>query len=156
MRVESKRVLWRVILFAWAGMLMEVFFTAAFAFKSGNWSLHGHSSPWMMLDYGLLGVALMPLAGPLIRCGVPLAVRAGVYMLGIFAVELVSGWVFDWCGLSIWDYSRLPCNLHGYVTLLYAPLWYGLGLCLESLYRRIDAMARVLALGLTAEGIPAR
>jgi len=138
------------------GLLLEVFFTAVLAGYRGNWNLHGQTSPWMILDYGLLGLVLMPVARPLIRRGVPLALRAAVYAAGIFAVELVSGWVFDLCGLTIWDYSHLPWNLGGYITAVYTPLWYALGLVVEPLYRKVDAVAVVLAHGFTAEQIEGR
>ncbi|HEO72231.1 MAG TPA: hypothetical protein ENN80_13295 [Candidatus Hydrogenedentes bacterium] len=150
--MQTKRVLLRFLLFALAGMLMEVFFTAAGALiHDGNWNMHGHSSPWMMMDYGLLGIVLMPIARPLIRRGVALPFRAAVYMAGIFFVEFVSGWVFDVCGLVIWDYSHLPLNLCGYITLLYIPCWYATGLVVEYLYRRFDAFALVLAAGVSPE-----
>jgi len=147
------RVVIRVILFALLGLLMEVFFTAAFQLKDGNWNMHGKTSPWMMLDYGLLGILLMPIARPLINRGVPLVLRAAVYMIGIFIVEYFSGLIFVAFGLVIWDYSHYPYNLHGQITLLYAPAWYFLGLWVETLYRNIDAMAATIQHQLKAEEI---
>lgn len=147
MSVTTKRVIGRCVIFALLGLLSEVFFTAGIRLAHGNWNMHGCSSPWMMVDYGLLGILLMPMARPLIRRGVPLPLRAVVYMVAIFAVELVSGWIFDLCGLAIWDYSSLPYNLFGYITALYIPCWYGAGLVVEYLYRKVDACALVLALG---------
>ena len=134
----------RVLLFALLGLLMEVFFTAAGSLARGNWNLRGHTSPWMMLDYGILGVAVYPIAGWLIRRNVPLFLRAAVYMLGIFVVEYVSGEVFIALGLHIWNYSHLPLNFRGQITLLYAPFWYALGLGLETLNRWIDRCAAAL------------
>ena len=55
-----------------------------------------------------------------------------VYMAGIFAVEFVSGWIFEVCGLVIWDYSHLKWNLFGYITALYVPVWYAAGLVVEA------------------------
>lgn len=156
MSLQTKRVLARFLIFGFLGLLMEVFFGAILALKSGNWNMHGQSSPWMMIDYGLIGVILMPMAGPLIRKKIPLVFRAVIYMLVIFLVEFVTGWIFDLCGLVIWDYSSLPYNLYGYVTLMYAPLWYGLSLVLEYAYRKVDAVALVLVLGLRAEDIEAQ
>ncbi len=150
MSIEKKRVLYRFVMFGLIGMVMEVFFTAGGAFIGGDWDMHGHSSPWMILDYGLLGLVLMPIARPMIRRQIPLPLRAVVYMLGIFAVEFISGWIFDMCGLTIWDYSHLPLHLMGYITLTYAPFWYGLGLVVEAVYRRVDVCALVLAKGLSA------
>lgn len=155
MSVNTKRVLWRLLLFGLLGLLLEVFFTSLGGLKHGKWNMAGHTSPWMMIDYCLFAVILMPVGRPLARMGVPLPARAILYMVMIFAVEFVSGWIFDLCGIHIWDYSHLPLNLYGYITLSYAPFWYGLGLIAEALYLRIDAAALAWALGLTAERIEA-
>jgi uncharacterized membrane protein len=156
MSANIGRVMLRCLIFGMIGLLFEVFFTAAGAARHGNWNLHGQTSPWMMLDYGLLGLVLMPMATAMIRRKIPLALRAIVYMLGIFFVEFVSGWVFDLFGLKIWDYHALPWNLCGYITLLYAPLWYALGLGAETLYRKVDMASLAIIRGLTAEDIEHR
>lgn len=153
MSVNAKRVIWRLVLFGLLGLLIEVFFTALGSLHDDNWSLRGHTSPWMMLDYCLFAVILMPVGKPMARWGIPLPVRAIVYMIFIFADEFVSGAVFKMCNIHIWDYSHKPLNLYGFITLTYTPFWYGLGLVAESLYRRIDALALTWALGLTAEQI---
>jgi uncharacterized membrane protein len=150
MAIRAKEALTRFLIFGMMGLLLEVFFTAILKATRGDWNIHGMSSPWMIFDYGLLGLVLMPVARPLIRLGLPLPARAVVYMIGIFAVEFASGWVFEKCGLKIWDYSNLPWNLWGYITALYVPLWYVLGLAAELLYRRVDAVAVVLVRGLAA------
>jgi len=155
MPVNVKRVLWRLLLFGLLGLLIEVLFTSLGGLQRGRWNMVGHTSPWMVIDYCLFAVILMPVGRPMARIGIPLPVRAIVYMTFIFVVELVSGWVFDMCGIHIWDYSHLPLNVHGYITLAYAPFWYGLGLIAEALYRRIDTAALAWALGLSAEHIEA-
>ncbi len=152
---RTKRALGRFLIFALMGLLLEVFFVAALKLRSGDWNMHGMSSPWMMLDYGLLGLVLMPIARPLIRRRIPLPARAVVYMIGIFAVELLSGWVFDFCGLQIWSYHHLPWNLHGYIAPQFIPLWYALGLVAEFLYRKVDMVSLALVLGVTVEDLEA-
>lgn len=152
--MQVKRAFTRFMIFALGGLLGEVFFTAAGRAFHGDWNLHGHTSPWMMIDYGLFGVILMPVANLLIRKGVPLPVRAFFYMLVIYAVEYTSGIIFTWgLGLRIWDYSYLPYNLHGQITLYTAPVWYALGFLAEYLYRKVDAIAVLLLRGVTAEQI---
>jgi len=156
MSLPARRVLGRILIFALIGLLMEVFFTAAGQLiNKGDWNMHGHTSPWMMIDYGMLGVFLMPIARPLTRWGLPLAARAFIYMLAIFFVEYVSGRIFVAFGLVIWDYSKLPLNLHGQITLLYAPAWYITGLFAEYVYRKVDAFSLLLNLGVTAEQVEA-
>ena len=150
-----RRALLRVLLFALLGLVFEVFFTDLGALLRGKIGRNGNTSLLMMLDYGVLGLAVGPIAEALKRRRVPLALRALVYMFGIFFVEYTSGRLFTACGWNIWNYSGLKWNLHGQITLLYAPIWYCLGLGAEFLYRRVDACAVVLQRGLTAEQITA-
>lgn len=156
MRLGTKRVLVRFLIFAMIGLLIEVFFTSIGKIAAGRLSYHGHTSPLMMIDYGLLGVVTLPMARPMIRRGIPLFLRAVVYMCGIFFIEFVSGWIFDLCGIHIWDYSNHALNLHGYITLAYAPFWYTLGLFVEWLHKKVDAVAVLLVSGITAEQIEAQ
>ncbi len=150
--MQTRRIILRFFIFAGFGLLLEVFFTASFALPEGDWNMRGHTSPWMMLDYGLLGVVTMWLARPMLARRIPLPLRAVIYMLGIFLIEYVSGMIFTHLlGLRIWDYSTLAYNLHGQITLIYIPFWYALGLCIEFLYRRVDACAVTIARGFTAD-----
>jgi uncharacterized membrane protein len=154
--MQAKRIAIRFFIFACIGLLLEVFYTAGIQLMNGNWNMHGSSSPWMMIDYGLLGIVTMWLARPMIARGVPLPARAVVYMLGIYIVEYVSGIIFTQVfGLRIWDYSSIPYNLHGQIMLLSAPFWYALGLGIELLYRWVDTCALVLVRGVTREQIEA-
>jgi uncharacterized membrane protein len=145
--MKWKRIVLRVILFALLGLLIELFFTSFGSLAKGNFNMRGHSSPWMMPVYGLLGVCIGPVTEPLKRCKVPLIARAILYMLGIFLVEYIAGAIFYRMGLQIWDYSKRPLNLHGYITLTYAPFWLFLGLWIEYLYKKLDACAVTLASG---------
>ncbi len=149
--MNTRRVAVRVLLFALIGLLMELFFTAIQgALRHHSWDLRGSTSPWMMLDYGILGLALLPLSTQLKARGLPLPLRAVVYMLGIFLVEYVSGIIFTHFGLHIWDYSDMKWNLQGQITAMFIPFWYTLGLFVEYLHRRVDACAVVLVRGITA------
>ena len=108
----------------------------------------------MVFDYGLLGVALMPIARPLIKRGVPLPLRAFLYMLAIFFVEYTSGLLFHKVmPLHVWDYSHLPYNLHGQIALVFVIPWYVIGISAEYLHKRVDACAIVLTRGLSAEAL---
>ncbi|MBW7865857.1 MAG: hypothetical protein GX580_11675 [Candidatus Hydrogenedens sp.] len=152
---DWKRMLLRVLLFALLGLLFEVFFTDLGAMLRGKIGRHGNTSLLMMLDYGLLGLVVGPIAEALKRRRIPLALRAVVYMVGIFFIEYVSGRLFTAAGWDIWNYSGQKWNLHGQITLMYAPFWYFLGLWVEFLYRRVDACAAVILRGLTADQVMA-
>ncbi len=150
--MKWKRIVLRVILFALLGLLIEVFFTGlGRAISRGDWDLEGDCSLWMLPVYGLLGVCIAPISGALKQWRIPFVLRAALYMVLIFAVEYVFGVIFDRAGLEIWNYSKRPLNLHGYITLTYAPFWYFLGLWLEYLYRKFDACAVTLAGGFSTD-----
>lgn len=150
--MQFKRALIRFLIFAMMGLLLEVFGGAFHDLKALDWDLRGSTSPWMMFDYGLFGLILMPVANPLKRWGIPLPVRAFVYMLMIFFVEYASGCIFHFgMGIWVWDYSDLPYNLHGQIAAAFIPTWYFLGLVGEYLYARVDACAVTLTRGLRAE-----
>ena len=140
---DKKRVLIRFFIFALLGLNLEVFFTSISGFVlNGNYNLRGHTSLWMVLDYGLLGVLTPIIKNFLVRRNINLFGRAFVYMLGIYIVEYFSGILFHKViGLKIWDYSSLPLNIHGQITFLYAPFWYMLGLGVEKLYEWVDRFA---------------
>ncbi len=141
--MKYSRAMVRFLIFAFFGLVIEVLFTGIGSFISQrNINMIGHSSPWMMIDYGLLGIITPWLRNPLKTKGIPLPLRAVVYMIGIFLVEYVSGILFHKViGLRIWDYSHLRWNLHGQITLMYAPYWYALGLGIEKLYEWVDKSA---------------
>ena len=149
----SRRVLFRFVLFGLMGLLFEVLTGSVMKAWKGDWNLHGATSPWMILDYGLFAVLLMPAAEWLKRRRVPLAGRAFAYMLLIYAVEYASGHLFTVCGLRIWNYRWLTYHFQEQIALEFAPVWYAMGLAAEFLYGRVDACAVVLALGVKADEI---
>lgn len=140
----SKLIFWRFVLLGLFGLLLEVFFTALMGLRHGDVNLQGKTSLWMMIDYGLIGLLYPPIHGLLLKMGMARFLRAGMYMGLIFLVEYVSGRIFVSFGLQLWDYSHLPYNLDGQITLLYAPLWYTLGYSLEWLFPKFDRVASCL------------
>ena len=153
MSIHTKRVALRFLLFALFGLLLEVFLSSAIGFWKGDLTPRGHTSVWMLFDYGLLGVLIMPMARPLIRWGVPLPVRAFVYMLAIYAVEYPSGALFTALGMQVWNNGWCRWNFHDHIALDFAPVWYGVGLVVEYLCGKFDAMALVAVKGLSAEDV---
>lgn len=132
-------------MFGLLGLLMEVFYGAACSLAAGRPGLRGSTSLWMLPLYALPGLLLAPAARNLKRRKLPLPARAAVYMFAIYAVEFCAGAGFHALGLRVWDYTQMPLNIGGYVTLAYAPFWYALGLALESVYKKLDRAAFFLA-----------
>ncbi len=54
---------WRFMLFACIGLLMEVTLGAVVGLVHGDYNLRGSTCLWMILDYGLLGVLLARRSG---------------------------------------------------------------------------------------------
>ncbi len=134
------RPLVRFIIFALFGLILEVFMSSidGLIFKD-NINLRGHTSLWMIFDYGLMGILTPWLRDPMKANKIPFPIRALVYMLVIFMVEYVSGILFHKVlGLRIWDYSQFRFNLHGQITLEFVPVWYTLSLAIEKLYEWVD------------------
>lgn len=154
----AKRALWRFGIFGALGMFMEVCFMAIGVGMHGNLSLRGASSPWMFPIYGLIGVILEPITGPLKARGIPLPLRTVAYIVLFYIVELSSGSLYLLLGINqrgvdnmhtVWDYGTTR-TINGQVSLDMLPLWYMFCLSLEYLYVRVDACATALALRLRA------
>ncbi len=63
----------------------------------------------------------------------PLLIRALMGAGIITAAELCAGLIVNlWLGLGVWDYSSLPLNLWGQISLPYSLLWFSL--CLPMSY----------------------
>ncbi len=138
--MNYKRALVRFIIFALFGLVLEVFMACTHRLiAEGNVNLRGHTSLWMIFDYGLISILTPWLRNPMKARGIPFPIRALVYTLGIFIVEYFSGILFHRImGLNIWDYSQYKYNLHGQVTLEFVPIWYALALTIEKLYEWVD------------------
>lgn len=135
---------WQFIIFGVVGITAEVVFTGLLdIIKNRRLRLHGFSFIWMFPIYGLLAWLFPPVgewAAPL-----PWYLRGLIYMAGIYLVELICGSVLTaLTGSHIWQYTdRL--NYKGQITLLYAPVWFGLGLVVERYYPWVERAGRALA-----------
>ena len=146
-----KRIVLRVMCFAFRACLWKCFHRIGAGYYTRRLGPEGDCSLWMLPIYGLLGIFVAPVSGRLQQWRIPLFLRAALYMAFIFLVEYLFGALFDWAGLEIWNYSKRALNLHGYITLTYAPFWYFLGLWLEFLNRKFDACATAWAYGHSAD-----
>ena len=115
------------------GWCAEILWTGLNSLANGQFQLMGHSSLWMFPIYGCAA-----LIEPLSRFYRKLHIvcRGMIYMLHIFFAEFVSGSILKKWGICPWDYSASPFHIAGVIRLDYAPLWFGLGLFYEFLFRR--------------------
>ena len=117
------------------GIAIEVVWTAfyekVFQRKEG-WDLKGTSYVWMMPIYGTTLFFFEPVHMLLDHVELVWYYRGLVYMFGIFIVEYTMGHYLDKIDKCPWDYrNATPLHINGFIRLDYAPLWFGLGLCLE-------------------------
>lgn len=85
-------------------------------------SLAGWTTLWMFPIGGLCGLFVGLLNE---RIKLPVLVMALIGTLGIFTIELITGFLFNiLLNLNLWSYHGWPLNILGQITLLYAPLWF--------------------------------
>ncbi len=81
-------------------------------------------SHWSMALCGGLCLCLVYLANQKMA-RLPFVLRPLAGAVIITAVELVAGCIVNlWLGWRVWDYSRLPLNLWGQISLLFSLLWF--------------------------------
>ncbi len=88
------------------------------------------TSLWMFPIYGLAAF-ILPISKLLSKCNV--WIRGGIYTIGIFSVEYVTGILLKEHKACPWDYSKAKFNIKGVIRLDYAPLWFIVGLLYEKL-----------------------
>lgn len=129
----------RFYIYGFIGCSMEVFWTGISSLFSGDTALMAHSSLWMIVIYGM-AIFLEPFQKMLKDKN--WFMRGIVYMSLIYIGEYVTGYILDIFGIRVWEYTdRL--NIHGYITLSFAPLWFLAGLFFERVRMWLDNVSKV-------------
>lgn len=110
------------------GWCMEIVFTSAGSLLKHDKRLIGRTSLWMFPIYGMAAV-ITPVYKLLRKK--PAFLRGGIYTLGIFSFEYLSGSLLKKHELCPWDYSDAKANIDGVIRLDYAPFWMLAGLLFE-------------------------
>ena len=118
----------------WSAEIVWTALTRRFSGRVDNWLLIGETSLWAFPLYGSIVLFYEPLHNWLRPQFI--LVRAGVYLLGFWALEYLGGWlVWKITGDKPWDYSQSrwgsPSGLIRWNFLLVWPL---VGLALEPLH----------------------
>ena len=121
----------RFLIYGSAGCLMEVFWTGLGSLIKKNFRLISSTSLWMFFIYGL-AAALDPICDML--TGYPFFLRGCVYVLSVFVIEYLTGYLLKKAGLCPWDYSHSKFSVNGVIRLDYAPVWFVAGLIFERLH----------------------
>lgn len=89
------------------------------------WRGYTHWS--MMIAGGLCFVMFSIIAEKLKNKNI--LIKAAVCALGITAVELIFGVIFNlWLKMNVWDYSNMPFNILGQICPLFTLIWAGLAI----------------------------
>ncbi|XP_063231174.1 transmembrane protein 229B-like [Bacillus rossius redtenbacheri] len=124
----------RLYVYGLHGYFVEVMFTAGWEFAvSNNWKLPGCSSVWSLAIYGISGLAMEQIHSACHRSGVPLLARGVAYLAWVYLWEFSTGLLLRHFGACPWDYTAFDYNIHGLITLEYAPLWFFIALVQEKL-----------------------
>ena len=118
---------------------MEVFWTGIASLFKGDANLMAHSSIWMIVIYGL-AIFLEPIQSILKNKN--WFIRGIIYMILIFVVEYIAGFVLDVIGIKVWQYTD-NLSIHGYITFSFAPLWFMAGLFFEKVRIWLDNVSKV-------------
>ena len=112
------------------GWCLEVMWTGLHALIRGDSTMMGKTSLLMFPIYGCAA-----LIGPLYKKirRFPAIVRGGLYTVGIYLTEFLSGSILKHFHMCPWDYSKAPHQYKGIVRLDYAPVWFATGLFFEKI-----------------------
>jgi uncharacterized membrane protein len=91
----------------------------------------GCSNLWSLPIYGTSGLVMEELASRMLASGLRWPLRGVIYLSWIYSWEFSTGLLLRTLGACPWDYSDLPYNVGGLITLEYAPLWILVALVME-------------------------
>lgn len=124
----------RFFIYGFIGCSMEVFWTGIASLFKGDTALMSHSSIWMIVIYGM-AIFLEPFQ--MMLKDKNWFLRGIVYMCLIYIGEYTTGFILDLFDIKVWEYMD-SLNIHGYITLSFAPLWFAAGLFFEKVRYWLD------------------
>ena len=98
-------------------------------------------SHWSMFLLGGICFIALGLINEVIPWEMPLTAQMFIGCIIITALEFITGCIVNlWLGWDVWDYSNLPCNLLGQISVVSSVGWYFLsavGIVLDDWLRYI-------------------
>lgn len=89
---------------------------------------HPEDISWTMLVLAAIVCIPLDLANERMPWCMPIWQQAILGGLCITAAELAVGLILNvWLGMNVWDYSRLPLNLWGQISLMWSMVWVIMG-----------------------------
>lgn len=131
--VFGKQVWLRFLIYGALGWIVEVIFTGVGSFIAGDWELTSYTYLWMFPIYGLAALGMEWLHSNMQRQY--WFVRGIVYVVFIFTVEYLSGWLLcQWLGACPWEYPASSPHIGGFIRLDFAPAWLALSFVFERMH----------------------
>lgn len=128
----------RFVIYGALGWIVEILWTGMGSLLRRDPRLTATTYLWMFPIYGGGGLLLERLY-PVIA-GQPWVVRGLVWVMAIFCIEYVTGWLIRAAvGQSPWNYGGAALALGELIRLDYAPAWFLLGLVFERLHVAVVA-----------------
>ena len=92
-------------------------------------NLYRGYSHWTMFLLGGICFIALGLINEVIPWDMPLLLQMFIGGIIITVLEFITGCVVNlWLGWNVWDYSELPFNLWGQISLFSSIVWIGLSL----------------------------
>lgn len=129
---KNKFMFKRFFIYGCIGICLEILWTGLGALAAGDTTLTGHSSVIMFPIYGA-AVLMEPVFVQLRNSSFIL--RGIIYGVLIFAAEYFSGLWLTALNICPWSYNEALLNIRGVIRLDYMPLWSGVGLMYERVYK---------------------
>ena len=93
-----------------------------YVFIELTWRGYSH---WSMFLLGGICFIALGLINEVIPWEMPLTAQMFIGCVIITALEFITGCIVNlWLGWDVWDYSELPCNLLGQISLKSSVGWY--------------------------------
>lgn len=101
---------------------LGIFGGAVYVFIELLWRGYSH---WSMFLLGGVCFIALGLINEIISWETPLTAQMFIGCAIITTLEFITGCIVNlWLGWDIWDYSELPCNLLGQISLKSSVGWY--------------------------------
>lgn len=108
---------------------MYLFILGGYAYCTMEIIWRGRTHYSMFFAGGIIFLLLIMIAGKMKKA--PLFAKCFLGMLIITAVEFIFGLIFNIkYQMNVWDYSNMPLNLLGQISLPFSVLWLGLSFIL--------------------------
>lgn len=101
---------------------LGIFGGAVYVFIELLWRGYSH---WSMFLLGGVCFIALGLINEILPWQMPLTAQMFIGCAIITALEFITGCIVNlWLGWDVWDYSELPCNLLGQISLKSSVGWY--------------------------------